>query len=213
MPDGDIYSKSVPRPWVEVSRLVFGRQDYESATTTTVKVLSRALSEVDCVAASEAIRAIAQAMHATSDLPSRRAFVRNLDQYTGTLPQSHVEALQRVAQRTLFGRPSPIDLSVPRGVWEDASIRIGVDFLSELTLMNIAPASKAARLARAGRGDAADFSDQIEKFSEHFWIDPGVQKLASNLVRIPGSLSQRKGVPRLKRPRLSQRELLDIAIG
>jgi hypothetical protein len=213
MPDGDMYSKSVPRPWVKVSRLAFGRQDHEGATIDAVRVLSHVLSETDCAATTEAIQTIVEAIDDPCDLPSRRAIVRNLDRYAGKLPPAHVEALQRVARRALFGVPPMAELSPPHGIWEETAIRIGVEFLSELTMMNVAPTSQAVRLAQAGKTNVAEFVDQTEQFREYHRSDPGVQVLATHLVRTPASLSQRKSAPRVTRPRLPQRELLEIAIG
>jgi hypothetical protein len=213
MPDGDVFCKSVPRPWIKASRLAFGAKDVGGAAVTSVRTLFRVLTETGCEATSEAIQFVAESLDTVSDLASRRALLRALDQFSGRLPQVHFEALRRVAQRAPFGSLSTFELSVPRGVWEESTLRLGVEFLSELTIMNSASAGLALRLARTGEMNAAGFADQIEQFREQLRNDPGVQSLAGQVIRNPSGFGERSITPRVRRIRRPQRELVEIAIG
>ena len=46
MPDGDIFSQTVPRPWVKAARLAFGAEDDAAAIAECAKQLARELIEL-----------------------------------------------------------------------------------------------------------------------------------------------------------------------
>ena len=213
MPDGDIYSKRVPRPWVKAARSVFEGGDDAIAVDECEKALASQLRERRWDGLDDAVRMIAEAQGADHGLPGRRQALDELKRFAFAWPADRREVLLRVANRELAGSSTVRMVLFPGNAWHDRGLQIATDVLAESVIRAIAPAGRAHRLERTGKLDAQAFVLRATEMRKLLCEAPGVRHFANQLLKNSNGSDQPIRASRTRVTRLSQFDLVNLPIG
>ena len=213
MPDGDIYTKKVPRPWVKAARLVFESCDDALAVDECEKTLASQLRERPWDGLNHAVRIIAEAQGVDRGLSGRRQVLDELKRFASGWPAERREALQRVANRELVGSSTAQMVLFPGNAWHDREREIAAAVLAESVLMAIAPAGQALRMERTSKLDASAFVIRATHTRKLLYEAPGILDLANQVLSNSNGDGRPIRAPRTRVARLSQIDLVNLPIG
>jgi hypothetical protein len=213
MPDGDIYSKNVPRPWVKAARFMFEGGDHVMFVDECEKAIASQSRERSWDGLDEAVRMIAEAQGANRGLPSRRQVLNDLKRFAPIWPPDRYEALRRVANRELAGSSMPQLLMLPGSSRHDHRRQIAVAVLAEWAIMGSAPASQAHRFAQTKAQQATEFVADVTTMRSLLSEAPGMLNLADQVLTSSNVGGRPIRAPRTRITRPSQIDLLNMPIG
>jgi hypothetical protein len=213
MPDGDIYTEKVPRPWVKPARSVFEGSNDAVALDECEKALASQLRERPWDGFNDAVRMIAEAQGTDRDLPGRRQALGELKQFASAWSADRREALLRVANRELAGSSTAQMVFFPGNAWRDRGLQIAAAVLAESVIGDIAPAGRAHRLERTGKLDAPAFVLRVTEIRKLLCEAPGVLHLANQVLKNSNAGDQPIRASRTRVTRLSQFDLVNLPIG
>jgi hypothetical protein len=213
MPDGDVYAKRVPRPWVKAARFVFEGGDDAFALDECEKALASQWRERPWDGLIDAVRMIAEAQGADRNLPRRRQALDELKRFASAWPADRLEALLRVANRELAGSSTAHMVIFPGNAWHDRGLQIAAAVLAESVIRAIAPAGRAHRLERTSNLDAQAFVYRATETRKLLCEAPGILHLANQVLRNANGGGQPIRASRTRVSRLSQIDLVNLPIG
>ena len=213
MPDGDIYTKCVPRPWAKSARAVFEGIDNALAVDECEKALAGQLRELPWNGLDDAVRMIVEAQGANHGLPGRRQTLDGLNRFASAWPADRREALLRVANRELAGSSTAQMVFFPGNAWHDRGSQIASAVLAESVIRAIAPAGRAHRLERTGKMHAQAFVLRATEMRRLLCEAPGVLNIANQVLRNSNGDGRPIRASRIRVTRLSLIDLINLPIG
>jgi hypothetical protein len=203
VPDGDVFSRRIPRPWSDVSRRVFAAGEDSVVVPAAIKVLVRELRQVEA----DTLDTLVEVVLAAEWLPIDERWtalepeLRKLRlENDGGFFCALVQGFERAALKGSDGQPEPLPDSVSILVEALANVIDGCIYSSPALAHGVSREGVTSEMIRDRRiavGIALRESEMLLKLAKQL-----------EQTKVPGRSTLR--APR--RPRLPQEEIIGIAL-